>query len=72
MIIKDVHGNTIDHLGGAVVSGRFGAGGSLPPKPLLCKVLGVNRAVIRESVKSLVANRHRYPVFQLHTKETFP
>jgi len=55
MIIKNVHGNTVDYLGGAIVAGRFGVAGSLPPEPLLCEELGVSRTVIRESVKSLVA-----------------
>ncbi len=54
-MIKNVHGNTVDYLGSAIVAGRFGAGGSLPPEPLLCEELGVSRTVIRESVKSLVA-----------------
>lgn len=53
--IKNVHGNTVDYLGSAIVAGRFGAGGSLPPEPLLCEELGVSRTVVRESVKSLVA-----------------
>lgn len=54
-MIKNVHGNTVDHLGEAIVAGRYSAGGSLPPEPLLCEELGVSRTVIREAVKSLVA-----------------
>ena len=54
-MIKNVHGNTVDYLGEAIVAGRFGAGGSLPAEPLLCDELGVSRTVVRESVKSLVA-----------------
>ena len=54
-MIKNVHGHTVDYLGEAVVAGRFGAGGALPPEPLLCEELGVSRTVVRESVKSLVA-----------------
>ena len=54
-VIKNVHGHTVDYLGEAVVAGRFGAGGALPPEPLLCEELGVSRTVVRESVKSLVA-----------------
>lgn len=54
-MIKNVHGNTVDHLGQAIVAGRFGAAGSLPPEPLLCEELGVSRTVVREAVKSLVA-----------------
>lgn len=54
-MIKNVHGNTVDYLGSAIVAGRFGAGGALPPEPMLCEELGVSRTVIRESVKSLVA-----------------
>ena len=54
-MIKNVHGNTVDYLGSAIVAGRFGSGGSLPPEPLLCEELGVSRTVVRESVKSLVA-----------------
>ncbi len=54
-MIKNVHGNTVDYLGEAIVAGRFGVGGALPPEPLLCEELGVSRTVVRESVKSLVA-----------------
>jgi len=45
----------VDYLGSAIVAGRFGAVGAMPPEPLLCEELGVSRTVIRESVKSLVA-----------------
>ncbi|MES2976972.1 MAG: FadR/GntR family transcriptional regulator [Pseudomonadota bacterium] len=54
-MIKNVHGNTVDHLGEAIVGGRYVVGSSLPPEPMLCLELGVSRTVIRESVKSLVA-----------------
>lgn len=54
-MIKNVHGNTVDYLGSAIVAGRFGAAGPMPPEPLLCEELGVSRTVVRESVKSLVA-----------------
>jgi DNA-binding FadR family transcriptional regulator len=53
--MKNVHGNTVDFLGEAIVAGRYAAGCSLPPEPRLCEELGVSRTVIRESVKSLVA-----------------
>ncbi len=55
MLIKNVHGNTVDYLGSAIVAGRFGIGGLMPPEPMLCEELGVSRTVVRESVKSLVA-----------------
>ena len=54
-MIKNVHGNTVDHLGEAIVAGRYAAGASIPPEPVLCEELGVSRTVIREAVKSLVA-----------------
>jgi DNA-binding FadR family transcriptional regulator len=54
-MIKNVHGNTIDHLGAAIVSGRYPPGTSLPPEPMLCAELGVSRTVVREVVKSLIA-----------------
>ncbi len=54
-MIKNVHGNTVDYLGSAIVAGRFGAAGAIPPEPLLCEELGVSRTVVREAVKSLVA-----------------
>ncbi|MBK0394043.1 FadR/GntR family transcriptional regulator [Ramlibacter algicola] len=54
-MIKNVHGNTVDHLGAAIVAGRWAAGASLPPEPALCEMLGVSRTVVREAVKSLVA-----------------
>jgi DNA-binding FadR family transcriptional regulator len=54
-MIKNVHGNTVDHLGEAIVSGRYAPGASLPPEPLLGEELGVSRTVVREAVKSLAA-----------------
>jgi DNA-binding FadR family transcriptional regulator len=54
-MIKNVHGNTVDHLGAAIVAGRYAQGVALPPEPLLCEELGVSRTVVREAVKSLVA-----------------
>jgi DNA-binding FadR family transcriptional regulator len=54
-IMKNVHGNTVDHLGAAIVAGRYAPGASIPPEPRLCEELGVSRTVIREAVKSLVA-----------------
>jgi DNA-binding FadR family transcriptional regulator len=54
-MIKNVHGNTVDFLGEAIVAGRYVEGGSLPPEPMLCEELGVSRTVVRESIKSLVA-----------------
>ena len=54
-MIKNVHGNTVDFLGEAIVAGRYAMGASIPPEPLLCEELGVSRTVVRESVKSLVA-----------------
>jgi DNA-binding FadR family transcriptional regulator len=54
-MIKNVHGNTVDHLGEAIVAGRYGPGASIPPEPMLCEELGVSRTVVREAVKSLIA-----------------
>jgi DNA-binding FadR family transcriptional regulator len=54
-MIKNVHGHTLDHLGEAIVAGRWPAGSSMPPEPLLGEELGVSRTVVRECVKSLVA-----------------
>jgi len=53
--MKNVHGNTVDHLGEAIVAGRYPAGSVMPPEPRLCEELGVSRTVVREAVKSLVA-----------------
>jgi DNA-binding FadR family transcriptional regulator len=53
--MKNVHGNTLDHLGEAIAAGRYPAGTSVPAEPRLCEELGVSRTVIRETVKSLVA-----------------
>jgi DNA-binding FadR family transcriptional regulator len=55
MAIKNVHGHTLDHLGGAIVGGHYPPGSSIPPEPTLCEELGVSRTVVREAVKSLVA-----------------
>jgi DNA-binding FadR family transcriptional regulator len=54
-MIKNVHGNTLDHLGKAIVAGRYPPETAMPPEPLLCEELGVSRTVVREAVKSLVA-----------------
>jgi DNA-binding FadR family transcriptional regulator len=54
-MIKNVHGNTVDHLGEAIVAGRYAVGASIPPEPLLGEELGVSRTVVREAVKSLAA-----------------
>lgn len=53
--IKNVHGNTLDRLGVAIMSGRYAPGAAMPPEPLLGEALGVSRTVVREAVKSLVA-----------------
>ena len=55
MAIKNVHGHTLDHLGEAIVGGRYAPGSSIPPEPTLGEELGVSRTVVREAVKSLVA-----------------
>lgn len=52
--MKNVHSNTADHLDEAIVSGRYAAGASLPPEPILGEELGVSRTVVREAVKSLI------------------
>ena len=46
-MIKNVHGNTVDFIGEAIVGGKYPVGGSLPPEPVLCEQLGVSRTVIR-------------------------
>ena len=48
MVIKNVHGNTLDLLGEQIVAGRYPPGTSIPPDPMLCVELGVSRTVIRE------------------------
>jgi DNA-binding FadR family transcriptional regulator len=55
MTIRNVHGNTVDHLGAAIVAGVYPSGSSVPPEPMLCEELGVSRTVVREAVKSLIA-----------------
>jgi GntR family transcriptional repressor for pyruvate dehydrogenase complex len=54
-MIKNVHGNTVDHLGQAIVAGRYGPGSPIPPEPMLCEELGVSRTVVREAVAALRA-----------------
>ena len=54
-MIKNVHGNTLDRLGEAIVAGRYLPGSVVPPEPTLCVEFGVSRTVVREAVKSLVA-----------------
>ena len=38
-----------------LIAGRYAAGSSLPPEPMLCEELGISRTVVREAVKSLIA-----------------
>jgi len=54
-VIKNVHGNTVDLLGEAIVSGRYAEGAIIPPEPLLGEELGVSRTVVREAMKALAA-----------------
>ncbi len=54
-MIKNVHGNTLDFLGEAILKGQYPVGSTLPPEPVLGEALGVSRTVIREAVKSLIA-----------------
>ena len=54
-MMKNVHGNTVDHLGEAIVAGRYAPGAAIPPEPILGEELGVSRTVVREAVKSLIA-----------------
>ena len=42
-MIKNVHGNTLDWLGEAILTGHYPVGSSLPPEPVLCEELGVSR-----------------------------
>ena len=53
--MKNVHGNTVDFLGEAILSGRYPVGAKIASEAMLCAELGVSRTVVRESVKSLVA-----------------
>jgi len=54
-MIKNVHGNTVDYLGEAIVAGRYPEGAVIPPEPQLCEQLGISRTVVREAVKALAA-----------------
>ena len=54
-MMKNVHGNTVDHLGEAIVAGHYAPGASIPPEPVLGESLGVSRTVVREVIKSLAA-----------------
>lgn len=54
-MIKNAHGHTVDLLGEAIISGRYGEGAVIPPEPLLGEELGVSRTVVREAIKALAA-----------------
>jgi DNA-binding FadR family transcriptional regulator len=54
-MVKNIHGHTLDKLGQAILAGRYEVGASLPPEPVLCEEFGVSRTVVREAIKSLVA-----------------
>jgi len=53
--VKNVHRDTVDRIGEAIVAGRHAVGATLPAEPLLCSAFGVSRTVVREAVKSLAA-----------------
>ena len=53
--IKNVHGNTLDRLGEAIVAGRWPPGSGVPPEPTLCEEFGVSRTVVREAISKLQA-----------------
>jgi DNA-binding GntR family transcriptional regulator len=55
VMVKNIHGHTLERLGLSVVSGRHAIGASLPPEPVLCEQMGVSRTVVREAIKSLAA-----------------
>ena len=48
-MIKNVHGTTLDLLGGQIVAGRYPPGSAIPPEAMLCEELGVSRPVIRDT-----------------------
>jgi len=52
---RNVHGNSLDLLGGRIVRGEWAPGDAIPPEPMLGEELRVSRTVVREAVKSLVA-----------------
>jgi DNA-binding FadR family transcriptional regulator len=53
--VRNVLGQTLDHLAEAIVAGRYSPSGVIPPEPVLCEEFGVSRTVVREAIKSLVA-----------------
>ncbi|RZL64708.1 MAG: FadR family transcriptional regulator [Variovorax sp.] len=53
--MKNAHGHTVDLLGEAIISGRYGEGAIIPPEPILGEELGVSRTVVREAIKALAA-----------------
>ena len=60
-MIKNVHGNTVDHLGQAIVAGRYGPGAPIPPEPMLCEELGVSRERVRQLEAAALARLRRMP-----------
>ncbi|RZI77038.1 MAG: FadR family transcriptional regulator [Variovorax sp.] len=54
-MMKNAHGHTVDLLGEAIISGRYGEGAIIPPEPILGEELGVSRTVVREAIKALAA-----------------
>lgn len=53
--VRNVLGHTLHALGEAIVAGRHPVGSSIPPEPTMCETYGVSRTVVREVIKSLVA-----------------
>ena len=70
-MIKNVHGNTLDHLGQSIVGGKWAPGDSIPPEPMLCEDLGVGDVLTthghRDHIQAVPAVRragHRVGVAQ--------
>lgn len=53
--LRTIHGQVVQSLGLAIVTGDAAAGDTLAAEPVLCEQLGVSRGALREAVKALAA-----------------
>lgn len=69
---RNSHGQVVEEIGTAIVSGRFAVGSVLPGDIELAQRFGVSRTVLREAMKTLTAKGLVIPKARIGTKVTDP
>lgn len=69
---RNSHGQVVEELGTAIVSGQFAVGSVLPGDVELAQRFGVSRTVLREAMKTLAAKGLVVPKARIGTRVTAP